>query len=162
MLYDPSVISYEALLRVFIEGHDPFSQPYSRQYQNIVFYSGEAQRAAIEREFGRLSVGGRKVTTRVEPLRTFTQAEDYHQKHDLRMFGEFEAELSAKLGPQWLFSTPATRINGYLGGSGSCEELQAELKGFQLSERLSSELRSTVCQGQESRPGATCPVPARK
>ena len=162
MLYDPSAISYEQLLRVFIEGHDPFYQPYSRQYQNVVFYADDTQRRAIEREFARLSAGGKKVTTRVEPLRTFAQAEDYHQKHDLRMFGEYEGDLSARLGPQWLFSTPATRINGYLGGSGTCAELQEESKGFGLSERLRRGLQSTVCQDQEGRPGAACPVPARK
>ena len=162
MLYDPKVVSFESLLRVFLDGIDPYYQGYSRQYQSVAFYTDDSQRAAIEREVARLTAGGKTVRMRVEPLGTFTQAEDYHQKHDLRMFGGFETELSAKYGPQWLFTTAATRANGFLGGSGTCGELRAEIGGLGLPEPLQRTLLGTVCQSEATRPGETCPVPARK
>lgn len=161
VLFDPAVISYPELLELFFEGHDPTYQSYSVQYQNAVFYENDAQLEAINAIVSKLTSGGQKVWTRIEKLGVFTQAEDYHQKHDMRMYRGIIEEISAKLGPGWLFSTEATKINGYLGGGGTCKGLEGEVRGFGLSKNQEDELLRIVCKDREGRVGVACPVPAR-
>lgn len=50
--YDPGRITYEELLKIFWESHDPESRPYSVQYKNAVFFHNAAQ------EEGRRQVKG--------------------------------------------------------------------------------------------------------
>lgn len=95
LIYDPGVISYEEILKVFWSEHDPFRQAWSRQYQHVAFFENDSQREALERSVRKLEKGGREVKTRVEPLRSYTLAEEYHQKHSLRRFPEFLEELES-------------------------------------------------------------------
>ncbi len=91
VVYDPAKVSYDDLLRVFWEGHDPtqgMRQGNDRgtQYRSGIYTYSEAQRAAAEasREaFGpRLSAAGYGVvTTEVLPAPVFYFAEDYHQQY---------------------------------------------------------------------------------
>jgi hypothetical protein len=52
-------------------------------------------------------------------------------------------------------SSTVTRVNGYLGGYGSCESLKKEIEGFGLSDRTNEMLTSVVCGRNAS---ITCPV----
>jgi hypothetical protein len=159
VVYDPEVVSFEDLLELFWEEHDPFSGIWRRQYMNIAFYENELQKQAIERHIRRLEQGGRKVKTRVERLDTFTLAEDYHQKHSLRLFPEFVGELEANSGEgDWLFTYEATRLNGYLGGNGKCGGLEQEVRRFGLSKGREERLLELVCS-REGRKGVACPLP---
>lgn len=89
--YDPKVISYEALLKVFWEGHDPtqgMRQGNDRgtQYRSGIYVFDAAQRAAAEasREvFGaRLKAAGLgAITTEILDAPAFYYAEDYHQQY---------------------------------------------------------------------------------
>ena len=91
VIYDPSVISYDDLLRVFWEGHDPtqgMRQGNDRgtQYRSGIYYFDDAQKAAAERtrdDFApRLSQAGYGViTTEILPAPEFYFAEDYHQQY---------------------------------------------------------------------------------
>jgi peptide-methionine (S)-S-oxide reductase len=80
--YDPTVTTFEALLAVALEEHDPTDQPRKRQYQHVLFYETEEERGAIENALEGLAVPS--VETRVERLGEFTVAEPYHQKFALR------------------------------------------------------------------------------
>jgi peptide-methionine (S)-S-oxide reductase len=91
--YDPSVVSYEDLLRVFFKvAHDPTQlnrqgPDHGRQYRSAIFYSTAAQKAAAEAYIGKL--GGEKafpqpIVTEVAPLKAFYPAEDYHQEYAAR------------------------------------------------------------------------------
>ena len=89
--YDPKVVSYEALLKVFWEGHDPtqgMRQGNDRgtQYRSGIYVFDAAQRAAAEasREaFGaRLKAAGLgAITTEILDAPAFFYAEDYHQQY---------------------------------------------------------------------------------
>jgi peptide-methionine (S)-S-oxide reductase len=79
--YDPTVVSFADLLDVAVANHDPRRQPRKRQYQSVLFFESDDERDAIETRLAEIPVA---VETRVEPLDTFSLAEDYHQKYNLR------------------------------------------------------------------------------
>jgi peptide-methionine (S)-S-oxide reductase len=73
----------------------------------------------------------------LEPLRAFFRAEAYHQKYRLRMEGPLARRLAALFEDDEAFvaSTLAARMNGYLAGYGTKEELEAACRddGLPLS-----------------------------
>jgi peptide-methionine (S)-S-oxide reductase len=161
VIYDPEVISFDDLLELFWNKHDPYSGIWLKQYMNIAFYENESQKEAIESHVRRLEESGRTVKTRVSRLDAFTLAEDYHQKHSLRRFPDFIGEIEANSpNGDWLFTYEATRLNGYLGGNGSCGILEKEIRRFGLSKGLEERLLELVCS-REGRKGVACPLPRR-
>jgi peptide-methionine (S)-S-oxide reductase len=91
VFYDPARVSYDDLLRVFWEGHDPTQgmrqgADVGTQYRSAIYYFDDAQRAAAEASLAayqhELSEAGYGViTTEVKPAPTFYFAEDYHQQY---------------------------------------------------------------------------------
>jgi len=91
VVYDPAVISYDELLKVFWEGHDPtqgMRQGNDRgtQYRSAIYWTTEAQRdaALASREVyaARLSAAGYgAITTEIAEAGPFYWAEDYHQQY---------------------------------------------------------------------------------
>lgn len=79
--YDPDETSFEDLLGVAIDEHDPTHQPAKRQYQHVLFYETDAERTSIDDALDELTVPS--VETRVEPLDAFSLAEPYHQTFNL-------------------------------------------------------------------------------
>jgi len=83
--YDPERISYARLLDIFWKSHQPTGKSWSRQYMNAVFYHDAQQhRIAMASKEDVENKIGRTVKTEVVPLRSFTMAEDYHQKYILK------------------------------------------------------------------------------
>jgi len=91
VVFDPSVISYEALLQVFWEGHDPTQgmrqgNDMGTQYRSGIYAYSEAQKAAADASKaafqGRLNEAGYGViTTEILSAPEFYFAEDYHQQY---------------------------------------------------------------------------------
>jgi peptide-methionine (S)-S-oxide reductase len=91
VVFDPKVISYEELLRVFWEGHDPTQgmrqgNDVGTQYRSAVYTFSDAQREAAEASRGRyqeaLRAAGRgEITTEIAEAGPFYYAEDYHQQY---------------------------------------------------------------------------------
>lgn len=138
--YDPSVISYEQLLGLFWSAHRCGSVNFSRQYMNAVFYRDEAQKrlaeASLIAEAKRKGMGLDDVETKIVPMRTFTYAEDYHQKYALTRHREVRGFLT-KIYPEaksLADSTVATRLNAYLssGMMRDQEALLSELPSYGL------------------------------
>jgi len=136
IVYDPTQISYEELLDVFWQGHNPVSRPWSRQYMSAIFYHDEAQRqlalASKAREEARR---GREMYTEIIPAEAFYLAEAYHQKYRLRQMRDIVAEYQ-RIYPEtrdFIDSTAVARVNGYLGGSGKLADLERELESLGLS-----------------------------
>jgi peptide-methionine (S)-S-oxide reductase len=91
VVFDPSVVSYRDLLRVFWEGHDPtqgFRQgnDVGTQYRSGIYVTSDEQRRAADEtrdSFGpRLRTAGYgEITTEIVPAGEFYFAEDYHQQY---------------------------------------------------------------------------------
>ena len=91
VVFDPDIVSYDALLRVFWENHDPTQgmrqgNDTGTQYRSTIYTLDEAQdQAAQESQAGyaaRLKNSGYgAITTEILPLDTFYYAEDYHQQY---------------------------------------------------------------------------------
>jgi len=136
MDYDPTQVSYQELLDVFWSSHDPTIRPWSRQYMSIVFYHDEEQRRLAEetREREAAKLGG-QIFTEIAPASEFYLAEAYHQKYRLRGRRDLIEEFNRIYPDEGDFvdSTAAARVNGYLGGHGTLEALQGEIDELGLS-----------------------------
>lgn len=134
--YDPTRISYDDLLAMFWRSHAPSAHTISRQYLNAIFYHDETQRdAALASREALQKRDGRNIRTEVLPLHSFTMAEDYHQKYLLKRNQVLTAELT-RIYPRaadFVASTAVSRINGYLGGYGTRDQLRKEIDQLGLS-----------------------------
>jgi peptide-methionine (S)-S-oxide reductase len=91
VVFDPKVVSFEQLLTVFWEGHDPTQgmrqgNDVGTQYRSAVYLTDESQRAAVAASQARFAdalhaAGHGDITTEVAPLRDFWYAEPYHQQY---------------------------------------------------------------------------------
>ena len=80
--FDPSVVSYEALLDRFLSVHDP-CVPMTTQYQSAVWPQNAAQKDAVLRALDAAEAArGRPVYTKVEPPKQFFNAEWYHRQYN--------------------------------------------------------------------------------
>ena len=91
VVFDPKVVSYASLLRVFWENHDPTQgmrqgNDVGTQYRSGIYVANDAQRAAAESsrdmyqaELTREGYG--RITTEILPAPEFYYAEDYHQQY---------------------------------------------------------------------------------
>jgi len=85
--YDSSVVSYETLVEVFFNSHDPSTlnrqgPDSGTQYRSEIFYETDAEREISNKAIQALRASGTKVTTAVSPLDVFWDAEDYHQDYE--------------------------------------------------------------------------------
>ena len=90
--YDPAVIDFADILRVFFTLHDPTTPnqqgaDVGPQYRSIILTENEAQAATaakVKAEFEASGVWGRPIITEVVPLETFWRAEEEHQDYFVR------------------------------------------------------------------------------
>jgi peptide-methionine (S)-S-oxide reductase len=91
IVFDPSVVSYDEVLRVFWEGHDPTQgmqqgNDVGTQYRSAVYATDDAQltaaKASRDRYAGALAAAGRgAITTEIVAAGEFYPAEEYHQQY---------------------------------------------------------------------------------
>lgn len=87
--YDPSRVSYDALLKVFWENHDPTTlnrqgPDVGTQYRSALFFHSPEQEAAARQSKEALEKAHtfrRPIVTEIVPAATFWRAEDYHQQY---------------------------------------------------------------------------------
>jgi len=112
---------------------------------SIIFFHTEEQRqlATETRDREAIKRNG-KIFTEIVPAAQFYPAEAYHQKYSLRREQDLMREFKAMYPHETDFmnSTAAARLNGYLDGYGSLEVLQAELDSYGLSAGASKRLFS--------------------
>lgn len=85
--YDPSMISYADLLKVYFAGQDPTQvngqgPDHGTQYRSIAFYTNDSEKNQIEDYIKKLSGSGKykaPIAAQVMPMKKFWEAEDYHQ-----------------------------------------------------------------------------------
>jgi peptide-methionine (S)-S-oxide reductase len=91
VVFDPAVISYEALLKVFWEGHDPTQgmrqgNDHGTQYRSAIYLTAPDQRPTAESTLATYQsalarAGHPPITTEIADLPAFYYAEDYHQQY---------------------------------------------------------------------------------
>jgi peptide-methionine (S)-S-oxide reductase len=91
VVFDPTGVSYEALLRGFWEHHDPTQgmrqgNDAGTQYRSAIYFTDDAQRAQTEASRDQYqaalhAAGHRDITTEIAPAGDFFYAEGYHQQY---------------------------------------------------------------------------------
>jgi len=86
VVFDPDIISYEELVKLFFEIHDPTQvnrqgPDVGEQYRSEIFYLNDKQKATAEKLIRMLKDKGYKIATKVTKASTFWKAEEYHQDY---------------------------------------------------------------------------------
>lgn len=87
--YDPDKISYDELLKVFWNNHDPTSlnrqgPDIGHQYRSSIFFHNDTQKQMAEKSKEKLNSSGKfskEIVTEIVPSPEFYTAEEYHQKY---------------------------------------------------------------------------------
>lgn len=87
--FDPAKVSYDKLLDVFWNSHNPTTlnrqgPDVGTQYRSVIFYHSPEQKAAAEAAKERLQKAGKfgkSIVTQIEPAGKFYRAEEYHQRY---------------------------------------------------------------------------------
>ena len=86
--YDPDVVTYDKLLQVFWEKHDPTTlnrqgPDIGTQYRSAIFYFDDEQKNSATKSLQerQSTVGSRKIVTEITKASDFWKAEEYHQKY---------------------------------------------------------------------------------
>ena len=132
--YDPRILSYAELLDA-IWTHRRGGRSSNRQYMDAVFCA-TAEHAAIARS--------KNVTAPIITGARFYLAEDYHQKYYLRHDSMLMRELAAYSPQDFVESTVAARLNGYVAGNGTLGMLREDLPRLGLSAAANAHLERLV------------------
>ncbi len=123
--FDPQEISYGEILRIYFSvAHDPTQlnrqgSDTGTQYRSAIFYANDSQKAVAQAyiaQLDKLKVRPAKIVTRVEPLRGFYAAENYHQDfliknphHPYIVFNDLpKIETLKKIYPDYYQDQPVT------------------------------------------------------
>jgi peptide-methionine (S)-S-oxide reductase len=87
--FDPALVSYQDLLRVFWENHDPTTlnrqgPDVGTQYRSVIFFHTPEQEAAAKASKDALAKSAmyrRRIVTEIQSAAEFWQAEEYHQQY---------------------------------------------------------------------------------
>jgi peptide-methionine (S)-S-oxide reductase len=87
--FDPSVVSFEDLLEIFWNTHDPTTlnkqgADEGTQYRSVIFYHNEEQKKIAEeykKQLGNSGIFKNRIVTEISALTEFYKAEDYHQDY---------------------------------------------------------------------------------
>ncbi len=145
--FDPKVTSYRQLLDIFWRSHNPHKPGWLRQYMSAIFYHNDAQeslaRETSDTEFKRTN---REIFTEIVPYEKFYTAEGYHQKYYLRQHRDLVRDYIMIYPDEndFINSTSAARVNGYVGGYGNLKVLEEEVESLGLSAKGNEALREIV------------------
>jgi len=129
--YDPSKTTYEKLLQLFWDNHSPTYKSSLQYKSGIWFHNKEQEIAALKSKEFEETKTKKKMYTVIEPASIFTNAEGYHQKFKLTRHTEITDALQLS-EDEMIESSVASRLNGYLGGNGTVEDLMQEIGSFGL------------------------------
>ena len=144
--FDPRSIRYEDLLEVFWHNHAPWEyRPV--QYTSLLFYHNQEQEAAAKKTLIlQEQATKKKLVTQIRPYDMFYLAEAYHQKYYLQQVPALRAEFLSVYphSSDFIDSTVAAKVNGYVAGYGVPEVLLQEIQQFGLSGRAEKALVQAV------------------
>lgn len=87
--FDPAKVSYEKLVRVFFDNHNPTTRnrqgpDVGEQYRSVIFTHDDSQKQIAEKVIAELEEAkrfGKPIVTELRPSAPFYPAEDYHQQY---------------------------------------------------------------------------------
>jgi hypothetical protein len=138
---------------VFFMSHTPTYPQMSVQYRSAVFFRTEDERHAVDEAIARAQATAGRIYTAVEPFTAFHLAEDYHQKYTLRRYADLTGEFR-RFYPRerdFVDSTAVARVNGWLGGCATTDQLDRELPLTGLSDKARSTVRERAMPGGRAR-----------
>jgi peptide-methionine (S)-S-oxide reductase len=99
--FDPQVVSFEEILKVFFAVHDPTTlnrqgADVGPQYRSAIFYRGDGQRVAAERvieEITAAEIWDGPIVTEVTEFEAFYPAEEYHREYFRRNPGQSYCQI---------------------------------------------------------------------
>mmetsp|Transcript_20561 Transcript_20561/g.49070 ORF Transcript_20561/g.49070 Transcript_20561/m.49070 type:complete len:200 (-) Transcript_20561:270-869(-) len=156
--FDPSIISYEALVGVFFKSHEPGMCGGKRQYMSGIFAHTaeqfEAAQKVLEAEKDKRK--GR-LGTSLEMATDFYSAELYHQKWLLQRKSDWFKAVALQDGEHLLDSEAACKVNAFVAGHLPASTLRDELDRMAQSEQLDkgvwsslrTKLRLEGCEGDD-------------
>ena len=134
--YNPEQISYQELIEVFFENHNPYVKPYSTQYKSIVFYHNEKQKEIYE-DYKEKITDNRTIYTELKPYEKFYYAEYYHQKYRLQAYSILMKEIRKYYEKDMNFinSTLAARLNYFVGSRQGKKLFEKEKEFYGLDQK---------------------------
>ena len=89
IIFDPRVISYNEILRIFFSMHDPTTPnrqgtDIGTQYRSVIFYHNNSQKEIAKQvidDIEKPKIFNASIVTQLEPFKEFSRAEDYHQDY---------------------------------------------------------------------------------
>lgn len=124
--FDPAETRFEDLLNFFDRIHNPSRQKPKRQYWNAVFYHHDDQEELVRSHYQQHpDLDPQSIETSILPVRSFTQAEDYHQKYYIQQQGSLFQQLLEHFPDfQAFVDDPlVAQINAFLAGALSQQKL---------------------------------------
>lgn len=87
--YDPTIVTYDALLQIFWDNHNPTTKDqqgpdFGSQYRSVIFYHSPEQKKTAEESRTAVDTSGKwkhPVVTEIVPAQEFYRAEEYHQQY---------------------------------------------------------------------------------
>jgi peptide-methionine (S)-S-oxide reductase len=87
--FNPEVITYEEILEIFFATHDPTTlnrqgADFGTQYRSVIFYHNQQQKQTAEKIIQQLTsenLWEAPIVTKIEPFKTFYEAEEYHKDY---------------------------------------------------------------------------------
>jgi len=133
--FDTTKTNYETLLNNFWKWHNP-TVGHNRQYMSAIFYHTEEQRELAEKTKKlQQEHMARPIVTLITKALPFYDAEDYHQKYQLRQY-HYVLDALKLTDAELIQSNTACRLNGYLGGYGKVEDFSEESESLGISEAV--------------------------
>lgn len=137
--FDTNQLSYKEILDMFWKNHNAARQPYSIQYKSAIFYANELQKSmALDMKEALENNLKAKIYTDILPLPTFYYAELYHQKYYLQLETALAMEIRNKFSSakEFINSTEAARLNSYIAGYGTVENINDSAAKFNWDKHL--------------------------
>jgi peptide-methionine (S)-S-oxide reductase len=143
--FHPELISYEELLDVFWQNHNPLRESFykGRQYMSLLLHRNEDQEAwalKMKRKWEQTLNG--EIQTEMAPFSKFYAAEEYHQKYYLKRYTKAVEEVKSIFlsHSDFVNSTIAARLNGFVAGHGSLGSLKEEINEWGFHPEQTKEL----------------------
>lgn len=136
--FDPALTSYQQLVAEAM-AQGSFGPASSRQYRSAIFYHNEQQRQIAEKAG----------CPSLEPVGTFTRAEDYHQKYYLQQSNvvkDFYAMFPEEVA--FTDATATTRANAIVGGALDRKGVEQLLPQLGLGEKTAQSLLQLAAEAQ--------------